>query len=185
MRFACRTAHPAPRRVLRTLAALLALAGAPRAAAAQDAAEPAGRPPRAFGLVLGTSQYDLRGVGGTLLIGARYEVERGPWLVTELAFGRIDAAADFGDRQKLTTIEGQLQAQLVFGPLRPYVGAGLGIASLTDRAGGSLTVSGAGGARLAIPRTRLDLRGELRLRGIERRFTGSAVEITGGVAYRF
>lgn len=185
MRSPLRIPRPAPRRALRALAALLALAGATRSAAAQDAAEPAGRPPRALGLVLGASQYDLRGTGTALLVGARYEVERGPWLVTELAFGLLNADAPAGGRQRLTTIEGQLQAQLVLGLVRPYVGAGLGIASLSDRAGGSLTVSGAGGARLAIPRTRLDLRGELRVRGVERRFTGSAVEITGGVAYRF
>jgi hypothetical protein len=83
--------------------------------------------------------------------------------------------------------EAQLQLQ-VARAIAPYVGVGVG--TLTKVSGSTgrvsqLTTSGAAGVRLwgLVPRG--VLRGELRLRGIGRGFTGSAAEWTGGIGWSF
>lgn len=159
---------------------------APRAALAQDAvAELPLRHRYAAGLVAGASQFDLSGTGTAGIIGARLEAEAQRWLVAEAALGFFRPEEQFGDRARYTVPEAQLQVQVPLRMLRPYVGAGGGWVLASGGRGTRGTASGAAGVRLGAPRTRLDARGELRVRGIGRGFSGSTAEWTLGAAYRF
>ena len=96
----------------------------------------------------------------------------------------------FGARTTFLAPEAQLQRQLPVagGRVAPYLGAGAGAALdlRRGRFGGTradLTVSGAGGLRAWLSE-QVGLRAELRVRGMGRRFTGSAAEWTLGASWR-
>lgn len=69
--------------------------------------------------------------------------------------------------------------------VRPYLGVGGGSVLGSGGAGAEVTASGAAGARVGVAGDHTDLRGELRVRGVGRAFTGSTAEWTLGAAYRF
>lgn len=157
-----------------------------RGAAAQGATPPAPPRPRyAAGVVAGASQFDLSGTGTTALVGARVEAELRRWLVAEGALGLSRPAEQLGPRSTYTIPEAQLQLQLPGRAFRPYLGAGVGYVVGGHGLEARGTVSGAGGLRVAVPGTRVDARGELRVRGVGRSFTGSTAEWTLGTGYRF
>jgi len=170
---------------MKCLVLALLVVGAASTALAQDG-RPSQAPPRpryAAALVAGASQFDLSGTGTTPVVGARVEAEVTSWLIAEGALGVIRPTEQFSRPALFTIPEAQLQVQWRAHGVRPYLGAGGGwvIAS-----GGSTgTLSGAGGVRVAVPKTRIDARGELRVRGIGASFTASTAEWTLGAAYRF
>ncbi len=139
----------------------------------------------AAGIVAGASQFDLSGTGTTALVGARIEAEVRRWLVAEGALGFFRPNEQIGGRSLYTVPEAQLQIQFPGRLMRPYVGAGGGyvVGSGGRRTRG--TASGSGGLRFAVPGSALDVRAELRVRGIGRVFSGSTAEWTFGLGRRF
>ena len=141
------------------------------------------RPRHAAALVAGASQFDLSGTGTTGVFGARVETELRRWLVAEGALVFFRPMEQFGGRLRYTITEAQLQLQLPGRVFRPYLGVGGGyvFAQGNDMRG---TGSVAAGVRVAL-RPSLDLRSELRVRGIGSSFSGSTAEWTIGLGYRF
>lgn len=135
----------------------------------------------------GVTQWDLSGTGSSIILGARLDRQLGAsWLLGEASLTTFRPEEQRGSSTYLIP-EVQLQLQ-VPRAIAPYIGAGVG--SFTRVTGGpgrqsELTASGAVGVRLwgLIPRA--VLRGELRVRGIGERFTGSAAEWTGGIGWSF
>jgi hypothetical protein len=175
---------PASRRLQLAAAVLAAAAAAPAHAHAQAGAST--RPSIAVGA--GVSQFDLSGTGTAPVFTARVDYPLGRVLLAEggVAVARPDQ--QFGDTTTFVVPEVGVQIQL---PRRvaPYLGVGVGAALdfRRERDGGTVsdpTFSGAAGVRAWLTE-RVGLRGELRVRGIGTRFTGSAAEWTGGAALRF
>jgi hypothetical protein len=176
--------RPAPLAVgIGVLAALAAApVGAQQASGAPTLRE---RPRYAAALLAGVSQFDLSGTGTTGIVGARVEAEVRRWLVAEGALGFFRPVEQFGGRSRYTIPEAQLQVQFPGRAVRPYLGAGGGYVFASGGRGTQGTASGAAGLRLALPGAPIDARGELRVRGIGRSFTGSTAEWTLGLGYRF
>jgi hypothetical protein len=163
-----------------------ALAAAP-VGAQQPGAAPTvrERPRHAAALVAGVSQFDLSGTGTAGIVGARLEAEVRRWLVAEGALGFFRPEEQFGGRSRYIIPEGHLQVQFPGRAVRPYVGAGGGYVFASGGRRSRGTASGAAGLRLGLPGAPIDARGELRVRGIGRSFSGSTAEWTLGLAYRF
>jgi hypothetical protein len=143
------------------------------------------RPRLALGAYAGAAQYDLSGTGTTHLLALRLEGELTRWLILEGGVGTMRPAEQFGQRIRYWSYEGQLQAQWPLGRVRPYLGVGGGVWDGNDGLVPKGTTSGALGARITPGTDRLDLRAELRVRGIGSNFAGSVAEWTTGIAYRF
>ena len=152
---------------------------------AQDAGLELPRHKRAIGVVVGLTQFDLSGTGNTLLVGARAETELQPWLIGEAALGVFRPEEQFLARATYFTPELQLQLQLPTFNVRPYIGVGLGYFLAASKRASQATASTAGGLRITVPGAPMDLRAELRVRGIGRNFSGSTAEWTAGASYRF
>jgi len=158
------------------------------AAGPARAQAPMGRPQHAtLNLAAGLSVWDLSGTGNSVIFAARIDRPLGPqWLVGEGSLSTFRTDEQSGSNTYLIP-EVQLQVQ-VPRAVAPYIGGGLGAFS---RVAGDvsrptqLTTSAAAGVRLwgVIPRG--VIRAELRLRGIGRKFTGSAFETTGGFGWSF
>ena len=166
------------------LSCALALAARPAAAQSGDVDLRPPRPRYAVALVGGIAEYELAGTSTTTLVGTRVEAELRPWLVIEGALGYHRSGGDVTRSSRLTIPEVQMQLQLPEGPVRPYVGFGAGYAfgQGQDSEG---TRSGAIGVRVPLPSTRVDLRGELRVRGVGSTSGTSSREWTVGAGYRF
>lgn len=137
----------------------------------------------------GISQFDLSGTGSSRLWAIRVDRTFGRFLVAEAGASMMRPALQSGDTTKFIVPELQLQVQLPIARVAPYIGAGIGAAIhiADDRVGGvdrDPAFSVAAGSRLWITR-RLGLRAELRLRGIETRFTGSTADWVAGASWRF
>lgn len=135
-------------------------------------------------IMLGVSQFDLSGTGTSPIASGRIDTELLRWLVAEGSLGLFRPDEQFGQQNSYAVPEAQLQIQLPLRVMRPYLGIGAG-SFIGGGRGTRLTVSGAAGLRIALPSQPLDLRGELRVRGIGASFGGAAAEWTGGVAYRW
>jgi hypothetical protein len=146
---------------------------------------------------VGAMQFDASGTGTAPVIALRAAVPLvGSWLLGEgnLSYASLDEQfSDVGTR--IGVAEGQLQFQLPFARVRPYLGAGAGwlhyFNNAAGRAATSPTYSAAAGLRIGLS-PRLSARAELRLRGWDyhsdqtgSNFGSSAAEWTGGLAYTF
>jgi hypothetical protein len=160
------------------------LAAAVPALARAQRADVVGRPAVSVGG--GVFQYDLSGTGTVPMLAARVELPLARYALVEGGVVAARPERQSAGRETFVAPEAQLQLQLPLGRFAPYLGAGAGAAlrSGGGRTDSDLTVSGAGGVRAWLT-DRTGLRGELRVRGIGTRFTGSAAEWTLGVSRRF
>lgn len=164
------------------VAALVLLAAAPRAAAAQDYLLSSG-----LALSGGVADYDLTGSGRTAMVAIRADAELRRWLVGELGVSALRPTEDLPSRLTYLVPELQLQLQLRAAAFRPYVGAGGGwfyAIGPNRRSQSALSASASAGVRIGLPDVRFGLQGEVRLRGIDREFSRRVAEWTGGVALR-
>jgi hypothetical protein len=140
------------------------------------------------GIVLlgGAAQYDLSGTGTTGVISLRLDHMPKRWLVTEASLGYLHPPMQFGGRETLLIPEGQLQVQLPFNYVMPYLGIGGGwvFAHGDGRSERTGTASVATGLRVVLPNAPISLQAELRVRGIGKSFSGSTAEWTGGLRWR-
>lgn len=139
----------------------------------------------AIGLVGGISQFDLSGTGTTGVVAVRADFNARSWFVVEGGLSLFRPQEQFGKQLSYAIPEVQIQLQLPTRGVRPYLGVGVGSILASGGPGAQRMVSGAGGLRIAVPDTRVDLRAELRVRGIGESFTGSIAEWTFGGGYRF
>ena len=164
-------------------AALVSAAAAPRAAAGQDYRLASG-----FSLSAGAADYSSARGNATATIAVRGDAELTRWLVGELGVSALRPDEGLGSRLTYVVPELQLQLQLRAGALRPYVGGGGGwfyaIGPDRDRRS-AFSLSAAGGVRVDLRDVRWGLRAEARARGIDREFSRTVSELTGGVVFRF
>ena len=159
-------------------AAVLVLMGAGIASAQEFAAQ------HSVGVTAGAANFDLSGTGTTLGIGVRAVRALTPHVAIEtgVLFARPDLQ---GGRATLVLPEAHLQYHWRFGNVAPYAGGGLGFARQSREGSASATnlaLSAAGGARAYVSE-RVAVLGEFRLRGIERDFSGTIAELTGGISF--
>lgn len=119
-----------------------------------------------------------------MITGLRVDTEVRRWLVGEAALGFLRPDEQFGQRNTYLIPEVMLQLQIPTRVFRPYFGAGVGTFSGGSR-GNRRSVAAATGFRISVPQTRLDLKAELRARGIGESFGAAAAEWTFGGGYRF
>ena len=176
--------HARPSLARAALAAALVLAAsAPRAAAAQDYRLASG-----VSLSAGVADYSAARGNATATVALRGDAELARWLVGELGVSALRPDEGLGSRLAYVVPELQLQLQLRAGALRPYVGGGGGwfyaIGPNRDRRS-AFSLSAAGGLRIDMPSGRSGVQTEVRLRGIDREFSRTVSELTGGVVLRF
>ena len=133
---------------------------------------------------LGAVNFDVDGVATTIGVSGRGAVALTPRVAIE---GNLSwAENDQTGGSTMWVVEGHVQYfWQVAGRVRPFAGGGAGVflnsgEFFTDT---SLTLSGAGGLRVDMT-DRVAALGEFRIRGVEIPFTGSLVEIWGGVTVR-
>lgn len=139
-------------------------------------------------LLVGPSQFTLSRAGTTPVVALRGDVELNRWFLGEVGVSTVRAKQQFFKGVTYIFPELQIQAQLPFGVVRPYVGAGAGFSKAFERgfnAGTGQSVSGAAGVRALLPRSKTTLRAELRIRGLGARYTSSMADWTFGVGRRF
>jgi hypothetical protein len=144
--------------------------------------------PEALAISVGAFNFDLSGTGTTPSLAVTAD-----WAVTDhllIEGGSVFAWPD--QRIGRTTYiipEAQLQYRWQLGRFMPFVGGGAGAAlDFRDRLiGGTqtdLALSTGGGLRARLTES-LGIRGEFRLRGLGRDFSGSASELRAGVFWSF
>jgi Outer membrane protein beta-barrel domain len=151
-------------------------------------------PIREFSLAIGASQYDASGTGTAPLGAFRYSAPiAGRWLVGDLSLSYATLDEQFSSTNtNLGVAEGQLQAQLPFNSIRPYIGVGGGwlhyFSNMAGRPATGGTVSGSVGLRIPVSNA-LILRGEMRLRawqaGGDGAYHDNAAEYTAGLGFAF
>jgi hypothetical protein len=122
----------------------------------------------ALTLMGGASQYDLSGTGTGPFAAVRYERRVRPALIAEAGVAYMTDRQEFRPREHHVFPEVMLQLQVPRGSLRPYLGAGAGLAFswAGDASKTDLTLAGAGGLRLAVG-SAWSVRAELRLRAVD------------------
>lgn len=145
---------------------------------------------------VGAMQFDASGTGTAPVIALRAAFPIvGSWLLAEgnLSYASLDEQfSNVGTR--IGVAESQLQVQLPFARVRPYLGLGAGWLHYFNNAPPRATpptYSAAAGLRVGLS-PRIAARAELRLRGWNpysqstgSGFGNSAAEWTGGLAYTF
>lgn len=144
--------------------------------------------PEAVAVSNGAFNFDLSGTGTTPSVGVSAD-----WPLTNnvLIEGGIVVARPQQQFGRTTYIipEAQLQYRWQLGRFMPFVGGGVGagIDFRNELFGGTrtdLALSTTGGLRAKINDS-LGVRGEFRLRGFGRDFSGSGAEIRGGLFWNF
>ena len=151
-------------------------------------------PMREFSLAVGASQYDASGTGTGPVGAFRYSAPIvGRWLLGDMSLSYASLDEQFStSNTHVGVVEGQVQAQLPFNSVRPYVGVGGGWLHYFSNAGGrpatGQTASGSIGLRIPVA-SALILRGEMRLRmwesGRNRGLHNNAAEFTAGLGFAF
>jgi hypothetical protein len=140
---------------------------------------------RALAVVGGAWEYDLSGTGTSGFGGLRLELPVHRILIVEpgLTYARYSTQFDAGVSYLIPDLQAQVQVPGRW--VRPFLGAGVGLAyawgdgaSVTD-----LSLSGSAGLRVRLAEL-WSARTELRVRSIDP-FHGSAAEWTFGIARRF
>ena len=136
------------------------------------------------GVAASIVNYDLSGVGTTPGVVVRASRDLTPHVVLEARglFARPDQQS--GPSTFLAP-EAQVQYRWNVARFTPYVGAGAGFAMNKSpvRTAWDPTISFAAGTGIRLTE-RVALTGELRLRGVETRFTGTTAEWATGLAWR-
>ena len=122
----------------------------------------------AFTVMGGVSQYDLSGTGTGPFAAVRYERLIRPALIAGAGIAYMTDRQEFRVREHHVFPEVMLQLQVPRGSLRPYLGAGAGLAfsSAGDFSETDWTLAGAGGLRIAAG-SAWSIRGELRIRAVD------------------
>jgi hypothetical protein len=180
-----RPGDPIIMRVARPMLAALVLAIAPGIASAQ-----VHLPTRGAAVTLGQSSFDLSGTGSASIFGLRGHTELGTrWLVGDVALSATTPTEFAGRRVTYLVPEAQLQLQIPFRTVRPFLGLGVGswISTLTTNEDRRyrLTVSGSAGLRLMPASLPVGLLIEGRVRGIGRSFGASTADLLGGITWQF
>jgi hypothetical protein len=167
------------------LAALLAgVTGVPAAEAQRGG--PAGGPPArrpAIAFLGGPSSYDLAGTGTAGFGAVRFDLPSGRALVFEPGLTVFRYSTSAGERITYLLPELGVQVQVPGGPVRPYVGGGLGFSEfLSGRGQSDLTLHAAAGLRADVG-AGWGLRGEVRVRSIDP-FAGSTADFGVGLSRR-
>ena len=171
-------------RLIRSTVLCVAMASVTQALSAQLASG-VQRAERSVALVGGVSQFDLSGTGTTGVIGLRGELSAKRWCVLEAGLMAFRPNEQFGEQLTYVIPEVQVQVQVPSRIVRPYLGLGVGSLIASGDRDARRAVSAAGGVRIQIPETRLDVRAELRVRGIGEFFSGAIAEWTLGSGYQF
>lgn len=131
----------------------------------------------------GASGYDLSGTGTTFVLGASLDVPLGAAVVLDAGGRFLRYEAQSGRHVSFLLPEAGLQAQLPLGPVRPYLGGGVGRTLVVEGPGrDELTLHAALGARIDLPGS-WSLRPEFRVRSIDP-WAGSTGDFTLGFTYR-
>jgi hypothetical protein len=127
----------------------------------------------------------LSGVGTTPGVAVRATRDVSPHVALEVRGLYARPSQQFGS-STLFIPEAQVQFRWNVARFAPYVGVGTGAALVTSPlvTDWDPTISFSGGTAVRITE-QLAVLGELRLRGIEWRFTGSTAEVSAGLAWRF
>ena len=137
----------------------------------------------------GASTFDLSGTGTATIFGLRAYGELGSrFVVGELGLSTMSPREQFDRRVTYLAPEAQLQVQLPFAGIRPYLGIGVG-SWVSTQAGDDrrtrMAVSGAVGMRLLPQAAPVGLVLEGRLRGIGEGFGGATADLNAGLAWHF
>jgi len=151
-------------------------------------------PIREFSLAVGASQYDASGTGTAPMGAFRYSAPIvGRWLLGDLSLSYASLDEQFStSNTHVGVVEGQVQAQLPFNSVRPYIGVGGGWLHYFSNAAGrpatGQTASGSVGLRIPVA-SALIVRGEMRLRmwesGRNQGLHNNAAEFTAGLGFAF
>ncbi|MBI4421780.1 MAG: hypothetical protein HY560_13225 [Gemmatimonadetes bacterium] len=140
-----------------------------------------GRAPSFLSISAGATQYDLSGTGTTYVIAARIDGAIGSYGIFEPGVTFLSYEPDFGGRLNYLLPEISFQGQVYVGRLRPYLGAGIGFANITNGPNFNeltLHLTGGGRIRLAGP---WGIRFEVRARTIDP-WRNSTADFTVGVS---
>jgi hypothetical protein len=129
-------------------------------------------------------EYDLSGVGTAAGLAVRTTHELTPHVVLEFRGMFAKPDQQFGP-STLFVPEAQIQYRWNVARLSPFVGVGGGAALVTSALASDWdpTISFSGGTGVRVT-DQLGLIGEVRLRGVKYRFTGSIAEWGVGLAWR-
>ena len=138
-----------------------------------------------FGLSAARIDYDLSGTGSAAGLAGRASRYLTPHVVLE-ARGLFARPEQQSGPATLVAPELQIQYRWNIGRFSPYVGGGVGFAAIKNdfRTDWDATSSVAGGTAFRLT-DRVDLIGELRIRGFEWDYVGSTGEFSIGLGWRF
>lgn len=142
---------------------------------------------RTVSLVGGASQFDLGTTGTAAFGGVRGDIELNRWFLAEAAVSATRMAAS-ALQATYVFPEVQLQLQLPYRIVRPYLGVGTGVSSVFDSERSDRykqTFSAAAGMRALLPGTSTTVRAELRLRKIGPQTSASMADWSFGLGRRF
>ena len=137
-------------------------------------------------IVTGVMDYDLSGTGRTVPLTIRATKALTDHVSLEAGGTFASPDQQFG-RSTFTAPEVRVTYTWRLGPVQPFVSGGGGIsATQTDffKTRWRSTFVAGGGARIPL-NDRLYAIGEMRLRGVGRKFAGSMGEFLGGLGWRF
>ena len=155
------------------LVALVAFMG-PRGAAAQM------RSPQILTVGAGASRYDLSGDKGTTwVVVARFDGNIGPYVIIEPGFAYMHFTGQFGGRNYLLP-EISFQGQGYIGPVRPFLGGGIGFANIsTGPSQSQLSLHAVSGLRIRLGHG-WGVRMEVRARAVDP-WHNHTYDFTGGI----
>jgi hypothetical protein len=135
----------------------------------------------ALSLLGGPSPYDLSGTGTGGFGALRLDLPSGPHLIIEPGLAVFRYRSQTGDAITYLLPEVSVQAQLRLGPVRPYLGGGIGFTEfLSGRGSNDFTMHGAAGLRLDVGGG-WGVRLEARARSIDP-FAGETVDLGLGLS---
>jgi hypothetical protein len=144
---------------------------------------------RSFAISTGVFNFDLSGTGNSPLLAFSADCPIRRNILFEGGITFAFPEQQFGDRTKFVIPEAMVQYQWTRGRWAPFAGGGIGLGiDLRDEIFGgtktNLALSGGGGVRVSLTDA-VGVRGEMRLRGFDTDFSGSAAELRGGIFWRF
>lgn len=123
--------------------------------------------PFSVAVLVGPTTYDLSGTGTSLVLAGEFDYVPVTAVVLEAGLTYFGYTAQSGDEVRFLFPEVSVQGQVPIGPVRPYVGGGVGRSIVI--AGGrdnQLTLHVVGGLQVQLNST-WGMRGELRVRAID------------------
>jgi hypothetical protein len=137
----------------------------------------------AVSVLAGASPYDLSGTGTAIFGSLRYDVPWGRLVIIEPGLTVLRYENQFDENITYLLPEVSAHVQVPSGPVRPYLGGGLGFTEfLSGRGGSELTLHAAAGVRVLLT-DNWGIRGEARLRSIDP-FVGNTFDLGLGFIRR-